>query len=185
MFCKYCGKQIEPGSTVCPHCGKAQTLSGGVGFWDMIREEEAEKKPEPDKVPDRSEKLVKRIEENTEKILSLKKEFQNTKIMAIVAMILCFAVLILMGAGFLLSQKWVNEKTARLESQIREQDEKIRELTEHPGPGEKPVPQEEKDDSGVVVPGTTEETETSPENSTGGESTEGSGHPETTSGGRS
>lgn len=23
MFCKYCGKQVQDGSTFCPHCGKS------------------------------------------------------------------------------------------------------------------------------------------------------------------
>jgi uncharacterized membrane protein YgcG len=36
MFCKWCGKQFDEYSPVCPNCGKEQdALVNGNGFWDL------------------------------------------------------------------------------------------------------------------------------------------------------
>lgn len=36
MFCKFCGKRISTGESVCPHCGHEQgALHGGNAFWDL------------------------------------------------------------------------------------------------------------------------------------------------------
>lgn len=49
MYCKYCGKQIEPGSVMCPYCGqKADALSGGTGFWDLIDQDLSQDGPQKD-----------------------------------------------------------------------------------------------------------------------------------------
>ena len=37
MFCKFCGKQIDPSAHECPYCGELQEArSGGNGFWDIL-----------------------------------------------------------------------------------------------------------------------------------------------------
>lgn len=37
MFCKGCGKAIDSAERICPYCGRrADALSGGTGFWDLI-----------------------------------------------------------------------------------------------------------------------------------------------------
>lgn len=37
MFCKFCGKQIDPATRVCPKCGERQEdRCGGNGFWDIL-----------------------------------------------------------------------------------------------------------------------------------------------------
>lgn len=39
MYCNHCGKNLEPGTVCCPYCGqKAESLSGGTGFWDLTDE---------------------------------------------------------------------------------------------------------------------------------------------------
>ena len=38
MICKYCSSEIDPGSNVCPKCGKpGNKTAGGNGFWDIAR----------------------------------------------------------------------------------------------------------------------------------------------------
>ena len=42
MFCKYCGKAIDPNTMRCRICGReAGPLEGGNGFWDLGAEKEA------------------------------------------------------------------------------------------------------------------------------------------------
>lgn len=37
MFCKFCGKRIDPSQSVCPYCSTPQEpRSGGNGFWDIL-----------------------------------------------------------------------------------------------------------------------------------------------------
>lgn len=37
MFCKFCGKRIDPTKNVCPYCSAPQeTRSGGSGYWDIL-----------------------------------------------------------------------------------------------------------------------------------------------------
>ena len=43
MYCKFCGKQVNPGTVNCPYCGhQADALSGGSGFWDLTMEKPAQ-----------------------------------------------------------------------------------------------------------------------------------------------
>ena len=36
MFCKYCGKGIDPNTMRCRSCGRpVGPLAGGTGFWDL------------------------------------------------------------------------------------------------------------------------------------------------------
>lgn len=39
MFCKFCGRKIDPTARLCPHCGERQEdRRGGNGFWDILEE---------------------------------------------------------------------------------------------------------------------------------------------------
>lgn len=42
MFCKFCGKRVDPSTHVCPYCGEPQEArSGGNGFWDIFGQQKA------------------------------------------------------------------------------------------------------------------------------------------------
>ena len=42
MFCKFCGKRVDPSAHVCPYCGEPQEArSGGNGFWDIFGQQKA------------------------------------------------------------------------------------------------------------------------------------------------
>lgn len=48
MYCNHCGKNLEPGTVCCPYCGqKAESLSGGTGFWDLTDEPRSEAAGQP------------------------------------------------------------------------------------------------------------------------------------------
>lgn len=39
MFCKFCGRKIDPTTRLCPQCGERQEdRRGGNGFWDILEE---------------------------------------------------------------------------------------------------------------------------------------------------
>lgn len=41
MFCKFCGRQIDPDLRECPYCSERQEArSGGNGFWDILTSRE-------------------------------------------------------------------------------------------------------------------------------------------------
>lgn len=47
MYCKFCGKPLERPGKRCKHCGRdAIPLEGGIGFWDICRDE---RPPEQDR----------------------------------------------------------------------------------------------------------------------------------------
>lgn len=47
MFCKFCGKQVDPSSRVCPYCGTSQEArTGGNGFWDILGKEPVQSVPQ-------------------------------------------------------------------------------------------------------------------------------------------
>ena len=42
MFCKFCGKRIDPTEAVCPYCSASQEpRSGGSGYWDILNHADA------------------------------------------------------------------------------------------------------------------------------------------------
>lgn len=42
MFCKFCGKRIDPTEAVCPYCSASQeSRSGGSGYWDILNHADA------------------------------------------------------------------------------------------------------------------------------------------------
>lgn len=46
MFCKFCGKRIDPTKHVCPYCSAPQeTRSGGSGYWDILDDPAASASP--------------------------------------------------------------------------------------------------------------------------------------------
>lgn len=46
MFCKFCGKRIDPTKDVCPYCSAPQeTRSGGSGYWDILDDPAAPASP--------------------------------------------------------------------------------------------------------------------------------------------
>ena len=46
MFCKFCGKRIDPSKKVCPYCSAPQeTRSGGSGYWDILDDPAASASP--------------------------------------------------------------------------------------------------------------------------------------------
>lgn len=48
MYCNHCGKNLEPGTVCCPYCGqKAESLSGGTGFWDLTDEMRSQQSAAP------------------------------------------------------------------------------------------------------------------------------------------
>lgn len=48
MYCNHCGKNLEPGTVCCPYCGqKAESLSGGTGFWDLTDEPRSQQPAAP------------------------------------------------------------------------------------------------------------------------------------------
>lgn len=48
MYCNHCGKNLEPGTVCCPYCGqKAESLSGGTGFWDLTDETRSQQPAAP------------------------------------------------------------------------------------------------------------------------------------------
>ena len=48
MYCNHCGKNLEPGTVCCPYCGqKAESLSGGTGFWDLTDEPRSQAPQQP------------------------------------------------------------------------------------------------------------------------------------------
>lgn len=48
MYCNHCGKNLEPGTVCCPYCGqKAESLSGGTGFWDLTDEPRSQTPQQP------------------------------------------------------------------------------------------------------------------------------------------
>lgn len=48
MYCNHCGKNLEPGTICCPYCGqKAESLSGGTGFWDLTDETRSQQPAAP------------------------------------------------------------------------------------------------------------------------------------------
>lgn len=53
MFCKNCGKQLNPRDNICRSCGTARINPiGGNGFWDIIKVDDNNNKPSyPAKVP--------------------------------------------------------------------------------------------------------------------------------------
>lgn len=41
MFCKFCGRQIDPNLRECPYCSvRQEARSGGNGFWDILTSRE-------------------------------------------------------------------------------------------------------------------------------------------------
>ena len=44
MYCRNCGKKIEDGSAVCPHCGEVLRAEGG--YWE-VKPKKSEKKGLP------------------------------------------------------------------------------------------------------------------------------------------
>lgn len=47
MFCRFCGKQVDPSSRVCPYCGEPQEArTGGNGFWDILGKEPVQAVPQ-------------------------------------------------------------------------------------------------------------------------------------------
>ncbi len=47
MFCRFCGKQVDPSSRVCPYCGETQEArTGGNGFWDILGKEPMQAVPQ-------------------------------------------------------------------------------------------------------------------------------------------
>lgn len=47
MFCRFCGKQVDPSSCVCPYCGEPQEArTGGNGFWDILGKEPVQTAPQ-------------------------------------------------------------------------------------------------------------------------------------------
>lgn len=48
MFCKFCGKRIEPTEAVCPYCSASQEpRSGGSGYWDILDHADASSPARP------------------------------------------------------------------------------------------------------------------------------------------
>ena len=52
MICKYCGKKIRAGESVCSNCKRPVESFGGNGFWDMSKKPpQREPEPEAEKAP--------------------------------------------------------------------------------------------------------------------------------------
>lgn len=52
MFCKFCGKRIDPAKNVCPYCSAPQELrSGGSGYWDILDDDHTAPLPPTRSVP--------------------------------------------------------------------------------------------------------------------------------------
>lgn len=52
MFCKFCGKRIDPAKNVCPYCSAPQEpRSGGSGYWDILDDDHTAPLPPTRSVP--------------------------------------------------------------------------------------------------------------------------------------
>lgn len=122
MFCKYCGKQIDPGTMRCRSCGRpVGPLEGGNGFWDLTGETPEPAAPvvlEDPEIPE----LKKQIEELREELASRPAPRRSAG--AFLAALLALAALMIGGYGLyqmqLLSGR-VEENSIRLVRLAEEQ----------------------------------------------------------------
>jgi uncharacterized repeat protein (TIGR02543 family) len=75
MFCKYCGKQIDPSTMRCRMCGReAGPLSGGNGFWDLSKTPEGQSAPAASAAASAAD--TREVEELRGQVAALRKELE-------------------------------------------------------------------------------------------------------------
>ncbi len=110
MFCRFCGKQVDPSSRVCPYCGEPQEArTGGNGFWDILGKEPVQAVPQT---------VVKPIEtptyeDTTRKEPKKKGVSSRVLLLAVILGIVCTAILGVVELSTLGSLK--KEMTAALQ----------------------------------------------------------------------
>ena len=106
MICKHCGYIIAPSDRVCKNCGKAVSLSGGNGFWDIAGEPKPLDPPPPQ--PPRYEPIVNESP-------------KNNNLPFAVCLGLCFVLIIVLAAGRISNKSSISRLTSDYESRLGEQ----------------------------------------------------------------
>ena len=125
MFCKYCGKGIDPNTMRCRNCGRpVGPLAGGTGFWDLSGGASAPAQATDETMTRQMDELRKQIEELREQP---KTERKAPSLLLPVTATLLAAV----GLGFGVFTYWrggqTQQETARL---LAEQSAQIQTLQE-------------------------------------------------------
>lgn len=126
MICKHCGYIIAPSDLVCKNCGKAISLSGGNGFWDIAGE------PKPVDPPQLQPPIHKPV---------VKEPPKNNNLPIAVCLGLCFVMIVVFVAGRISNKNAVSrlksnyelklsDQQANYESQIAQMESKIDSLEE-------------------------------------------------------
>lgn len=125
MYCNHCGKNLEPGTVCCPYCGqKAESLSGGTGFWDLTDEPRSQTpqqqaaQPAPPAPPVRP--AASRPEAPEQKQPNGTQPQAGNNLLAVVAAVLAAGALIL-GAVNLVQVKKLQKNVRELAARQTEQ----------------------------------------------------------------
>ena len=106
MICKNCGNSVEPQAGVCPRCGKAIRLEGGIGFWDMaaVPKPAAPVTPPETPEPERADDI---------------KAAPLSKLPILIGAALCVLGLLLFAVGKISSARELKALTNSYEEQLR------------------------------------------------------------------
>lgn len=135
MFCKYCGKPIDPGTMRCRACGRpVGPLEGGNGFWDLTGEAPAPAAPAQDPAIPELEEQVKALRAE----LAARPAQKKGGFAAAAGILL--ALLGIAGCFFTLNQvKDLSGQLRETEQRLEQMGERIAALEARPVPEEKPV----------------------------------------------